>query len=81
MRKIALQLYTVRETLKRDFIGTLREVAKIGYQGVELAGNMGGHSARELRRVLDDLGLQMIRKHLGLAAEMVLDYYKKASSQ
>jgi DNA-binding GntR family transcriptional regulator len=28
-----------------------------------------------------DLGLQMIRKHLGLAAEMVLDYYKKASSQ
>jgi len=80
MRKIALQLYTVRETLKRDFIGTFKEVAKIGYRGVELAGNMGGHSARELRRVLDDLGLQMISGHVGIDAlgsgfEQLLESY------
>jgi hypothetical protein len=29
--QIALQLYTVREAAKRDFLGTLREVAAPGY--------------------------------------------------
>lgn len=68
MRKIALQLYTVRETLKKDFVGTLEEVAKIGYRGVELAGNMGGHTAKELRRLLDDLGIQVVSGHVGMDA-------------
>ena len=35
---IALQLYTLRNETARDFAGTLREVAKIGYAGVEFAG-------------------------------------------
>lgn len=39
--QIALQLYTVREPAKRDFLGTLREVAAIGYTAVELAGLRG----------------------------------------
>lgn len=68
MRKIALQLYTVRETLKKDFVGTLKEVARIGYAGVEAAGNMGGLTARELRRVLDDLGLNMVSGHVNMNA-------------
>ena len=32
---IALQLYTVRDQLARDFEGTIRRVAEIGYAGVE----------------------------------------------
>jgi sugar phosphate isomerase/epimerase len=68
MRKIGVQLYTVRETLKDDFLGTLKHVAAIGYQGVELAGNMGGHTAKGLRRVLDDLGLTVIGGHCGVDA-------------
>lgn len=75
MRKIALQLYTVRETLKKDFIGTLKDVTKIGYTGVEGAGSMGGHTAKELRRVLDDLNLQMISGHVGMNA--LGDSYEK----
>ena len=35
---VALQLYTVREDAARDFLGTLDQVAAIGYIGVELAG-------------------------------------------
>jgi sugar phosphate isomerase/epimerase len=65
MRNIALQLYTVRETLKKDFLGTLKSVAAIGYKGVELAG-MGGLTAKELRDVLDDLGVTVVGGHCGV---------------
>jgi sugar phosphate isomerase/epimerase len=68
MRKIGVQLYTVRETLKQDYLGTLKQVAAIGYAGVELAGNMGGMTAAQLRRVLDDLGLKVIGGHANIDA-------------
>ncbi|MCW1970266.1 MAG: sugar phosphate isomerase/epimerase [Anaerolineae bacterium] len=66
MRKIALQLYTVRETAQKDFIGTLKEVAAIGYDGVELAGNTGGMSAKEMYNITQDLGLSIVSGHLNL---------------
>jgi sugar phosphate isomerase/epimerase len=36
IQRIGLQLYTVREALKRDFDGTLAKIAAIGYSEVEL---------------------------------------------
>lgn len=66
MRKIGLQLYTVRETAKKDFIGTLKEVAAIGYAGVEGGGYLGDLPARELRKVLDDLGLNFVSGHISM---------------
>jgi sugar phosphate isomerase/epimerase len=41
LKKIGVQLYTVRDALKADFDGTLRKVAAIGFQEVEFAGYMG----------------------------------------
>jgi sugar phosphate isomerase/epimerase len=35
---VALQLYTVRDQLSKDFVGTLRKVKKIGYDYVQLTG-------------------------------------------
>lgn len=67
MRKIALQLYTVRESMKSDFVGTLKEVAGMGYKGVELAG-FGGMTAKELRALLDDLGLTAVGGHTNMDA-------------
>ena len=59
MKKISvgLQLYTVRDECAKDFVGTLRKVAKIGYEGVELFSTYS-LSATELKKVLDDLGLK-----------------------
>ena len=37
-KPIALQLYSVREALAQDWLGTLARVAEIGYVGVETAG-------------------------------------------
>lgn len=64
---ISLQLYTLRDDTAKDFAGTLRRVADIGYAAVELAGH-GGLSTRELKSVLDDLHLQVSGSHVGLDA-------------
>jgi len=62
---IALQMYTLRNESAKDFTGTLKEVAKIGYAGVELAGTYG-LSMKELAKLLDDLGLKRAGGHVGV---------------
>ncbi len=60
---IGLQLYTVRDPLQRDFEGTLKAVADIGYREVEFAG-LFGHPPAEVRTVLDGLGLAAPSGHV-----------------
>ena len=62
---VGVQLYSVREECARDLPGTLAALAKMGYAGVEFAGYYG-RSARELRSMLDDLGLKCCGTHIGL---------------
>jgi putative NIF3 family GTP cyclohydrolase 1 type 2 len=38
---IALQLYSVRDDMEKDFYGTLEKVKALGYEGVEFAGLFG----------------------------------------
>jgi sugar phosphate isomerase/epimerase len=59
---VGLQLYSLREECKKDLAGMLAEVAKIGYKGVEFAG-YHGHSAVELRKMLDANGLVACGSH------------------
>jgi sugar phosphate isomerase/epimerase len=62
---IALQMYTVRDIAAEDFAGVLRQVAEIGYAGVELAGT-GGLTSSELQTTLAELGLQVAGSHVNL---------------
>jgi sugar phosphate isomerase/epimerase len=62
---IALQLYTLREEMAQDFEGILRQVAELGYVGVELAGT-GGLSAAQVRELLDKYGLKASSAHVPL---------------
>lgn len=62
---IGLQLYSVRHDCERDLPGTLKAVAKMGYDGVDFAGYYG-YDANEIRSMLDDLGLKTCGAHLGL---------------
>lgn len=62
---ISLQLYTVRDHAARDMPATLRRVAELGYEGVELAG-YGSASQSELLRALDETGLHITGAHVGL---------------
>jgi len=63
--QISLQLYTVREETARDMPGTLREISDIGYPAVEFAG-YGGLAPRDLKTILDDLGLRTSGVHVPL---------------
>lgn len=67
--RVGLQLFTVREQCERDLEGTLRAVAELGYDGVELA-SLHGRSASELRALLDELGLAVAGRHVGLDADV-----------
>jgi sugar phosphate isomerase/epimerase len=62
---IALQLYTIRQDLSRDMAGTLAQVAKLGYKGVEFAG-FNNVAANDIKKMLDDNGLQCAGCHTGL---------------
>jgi sugar phosphate isomerase/epimerase len=64
--QIALQLYSVRELVQQDMLGTLRQVAAIGYPAVEFAG-YGGVPVAEIRALLDSLGMQTAGAHVALA--------------
>ncbi len=64
-RPIAVQLYTLRDRLADDFEGTIREVARLGYDGVEPF-TMPGVSAHEQAEVIRRHGLQVPSAHLPL---------------
>ena len=64
-RPLGIQLYTVRDPLARDFEGTLSQLAQIGYKEVEFAG-LHGHPAKDVRAMLDRLGLKAPGGHYGL---------------
>jgi sugar phosphate isomerase/epimerase len=63
--RVALQLYTVRDETARDFAGTVRRVAEIGYQAVEFAG-YGGLAASGIAALLRETGLKAASTHVGL---------------
>lgn len=62
---LGLQLYTVRSALNEDYVGTLKEVREAGYDAVEMAG-AAPMSGRELKGILDDLGLRVAGMHVAL---------------
>jgi sugar phosphate isomerase/epimerase len=64
---ISVQLYTVRSLMQKDYAGTIKEVAKIGYKAVELAG-FGPHSADEVKKICADAGVAISGAHVGIDA-------------
>lgn len=67
MIPISLQLWSVRDDMKKDFAATAAEVAKIGYHGVEMAGT-GNLTLKEAKQALTDVGLTVSGTHYGLDA-------------
>jgi len=67
----ALQLYSVRDEMGSDPLGTLKQLAEMGYTHVEHANYVNhkfyGWTAQEFKKVLDDLGLKMPSGHTVLA--------------
>lgn len=64
---VGLQIYSVRDLAAKDLPGTLRKVAAIGYKGIEFY-NFFGHTATEIRQMLDENGLQAQSNYVTLKA-------------
>ena len=64
---LGLQLYSVRDDMKKDPLGTMKQLAAMGYKYVEHAnyveGKFYGYSPAEFKKMLDDLGLKMPSGH------------------
>ncbi len=64
---VGVQLYSVRAEMSKDPMGSLKQVAAMGYKYVEHADYRNrkfyGMAAGEMRKVLDDLGLIMVSGH------------------
>jgi sugar phosphate isomerase/epimerase len=55
--RIGLALYTVRDPAAKDFEGTLRAIAEIGYRDLDMYIHVSGKPSRETRAMLDRAGL------------------------
>jgi sugar phosphate isomerase/epimerase len=62
--RISLQLWSVRDDMRRDFAATVVEVAKIGYTGVELAG-YGNLDVHGVKAALASAKLVVSGMHVG----------------
>lgn len=79
-KPIAVQLYSVREEMDRDWRGTLEKIAEMGYLGVETAGVDAAGSAAAFKEELDRLGLTVLAAHgslpLGPGTDEIIEMVK-----
>jgi sugar phosphate isomerase/epimerase len=87
---MGLQLFSVRNELKKDYIGTLEKIASIGYKNLEMAilgadeGLKGNMRASALKRELDRLGMKVVSTHaspLNKILDEVIDYNLELGSE
>lgn len=74
---IALQLYTIRDSMAKDVPGSLKKVSDIGYKYVELAdykdGNFYGMLPADFKKLVNDLGMEVLSSHASVSTKGVTD--------
>jgi sugar phosphate isomerase/epimerase len=64
---VGLQLYTIRDAMTADAMGTLKKVSDLGYKNLELAsysnGKFYGFAPKEFKKIITDLGMEAISSH------------------
>jgi sugar phosphate isomerase/epimerase len=75
LRRVGIQLYTLRDDARRDLERTLGDIAAAGYNDVEMLGGMNnfGMPPARVRAILDRNGLRAPSTHVGGAAFDNLD--------
>ncbi len=70
---LGIQLYTVRDAMTKDALGSLKKLAAMGYQNVEHANykerKFYGYGAGEFKKILADMGMKMPSGHTVLGKQ------------
>lgn len=70
---VGLQLYSIRDDMKKDPLGSLKQLSAMGYKHLEHANYIDrkfyGYAPKEFRKILDDLGFQMPSGHTVLGSK------------
>ena len=79
---VGIQLYTVRDAMTADALGTLKKLSNLGYKNLELAnysnGKFYGFAAKEFNKIVTDLGMVNLSSHTQVeAAGITVDNAKK----
>lgn len=87
-KDIGLQLYSLRDAMKIDALGTLKIVSDIGFKTLEAAnyadGKIYGMSPSSFKKVMKTLGMKLTSAHLGgpnytkETHATAMDWWKKA---
>ena len=67
LANIGIQLYTVRDLMKKNVPLTLQRIADIGYKEIEFAGYFG-KTTKEIKTILSDNGLKSPSTHIEMDA-------------
>ncbi len=71
--KVGIQLYSLRKEMLADATGTLKKLAKIGYNEIESAksekGNYYGLSPKEIKSITTDLGIKLVSGHVHIDSD------------
>jgi sugar phosphate isomerase/epimerase len=70
---VGFQVWTIREALQKDFPGTLKKMADLGFQSVEMCSPPGYGfeplmklTAKEMKKIINDAGLICPGSHYGM---------------
>jgi sugar phosphate isomerase/epimerase len=79
---VGLQLYTIRDAMATDVVGSLKKVSDIGYKYLELAGysdgKFYGYEPADFKKIVTDLGMEILSSHTQVEAEgITLENAKK----
>jgi len=84
LKNVGLQLYTVREDMNKDALGTLTQIKSIGYAHVESAGynkrQFYGKTKESFKMILNDLGLKMHSGHTATGIGTGKDSYNMSNN-
>ncbi len=68
--RYGVQLYSFREAMAKDALGTLKQIASIGIKEIESARSNEGHyyglSPQDMKKACDDLGMKLVSGHVHL---------------
>lgn len=63
LKRIGVQLYTVRNEMEKDFDGTLKRIAALGYDELEFAG-LYNRDPKTVRKMVEKLGMKIVGSHI-----------------